>query len=156
MSDDPLQRFRTGGAPAAEPAPPAATAEKEQYEAFKSVTRHQIRLKIRPYLRAWERIPYSYLHRIVEDGDYGKQIALVYQFAVVIIKGRNLWVVAEAISDENCELIQAFNPDKWERPTDESKPFIESIDIHVQSREAMVKATDDALGDIARSRAGRS
>jgi len=152
MSDDPLQRFRRpGGAPEPAPQPATPAASKDEYEPFKSVTRRQLRLKIRPYLRAWERIGYAYLHRIVEDGDYGKQIALVYQFAVIVIKGRNLQVIAEAIGDEQCEFIQAFDPDKWEQPSDESKPFIESIDIHVQSREQMVKATDDALTDIAKS-----
>ena len=141
MAVDPLEKFRkkpteTAGAP---------IVGAGEYEAFKAVDRRQYRLKIRPSMRAWERVPYAYLHRIVEDGAFGTELCLIYAFMVVVIKGRNLHLVADAIDEERCEYVQQYDPDKWAKPTDASAAFIESIDIHVETR---VEAADESLTDI--------
>ncbi|MCW5631888.1 MAG: hypothetical protein KIT17_00995 [Rubrivivax sp.] len=116
------------------------------YEAFRRNEARQYRLKVRPRLRAWERVPYSYLLRIVEDGVYGTQVGLIYSFAVIILQGRNLQPIADAIDMERCELVQQFDADRWARPEDEKAPIIERIDFHVQSK---VEASDALLAEIA-------
>jgi hypothetical protein len=143
MAVDPLAQFRKKPA---EATTGAAAAGPGVYEAFKAVDRRQYRLSIRPANRAWERVTYSYLLRIVEDGAFGTEIALVYTFMVVVIKGKNLQPVAEAINGEGCEFIQEYDRDKWEKPTDQAAPFIESIEIHVEKPAAEVLAEAEAGG----------
>lgn len=151
MEENPLDKFRrrtfespslpTGNVPTY----PGTT----QYEAFKVVNKRQTRLKVRPFMRAWERVTYAYLLRIVEDGIYGTEIALVFTFCVIVIRGRNLQPLAEALDAECCEFIQQFDPTQWKMPTDKNAPFIENITIHVQT---MVEASDKALADIEATR----
>lgn len=140
MANDLLNQFRSGSQPkvVAGPSPVA-------YEAYKLSHDRQYRLKVRPALRAWERINYSYLHRIVEDGIYGTEIGLIFSFAVILIKGRNLTPIAEAIDRETCELVQQFDASRWPAPTDPKAPFIDKIEIHVQTK---VQASDELLASI--------
>lgn len=143
MGNDLLEQFR--GKPASANAV-LDGPKRVIYEAFRKSDKRQFRLKLRPRLRAWERINYSYLHRILEDGVFGTQIGLVFSFAVVTIRGRNLQSVAEAIDAECCEFIQEFDRERWEMPSDPKAPFIERIDIHVQTK---VEASDALLAEIA-------
>lgn len=77
-------------------------------------------------------MPYGYLLRVVEDGIYGTELCLVYTFAVFVILGRNLTGIADAIAEERCEFVQEYDADRWSMPTDQSAPFVESIEVHVQ------------------------
>lgn len=149
MSQDPLEPFR--GKPAAPKV--LAGPQRVPYEAFRRAETRLYRLKVRPRLRAWERVPYSYLLRIVEDGVFGTQIGLIYSFAVIILQGRNLQVVAEAIDAERCEFVQQFDPERWAKPSDAKVPIIERIDFHVQSR---VEASDALLAEISTAEKRRS
>jgi hypothetical protein len=154
--DDPLAKLRSLRSETAAEAPAPSPAGKEPYEPFKAVTRRQLRLHVRSArnagkFRVGERLAYSYLHRIVDDAEREEQLALVFQFAVVIIRGRKLAQLAEAIEEERCAWLQPFDPAKWERPDDPAAPFIESVLIHVE-REQMIKAHDDFMErvDLAR------
>ncbi len=140
MANDLLSQFR-GSQPKVLDGP-----SRTVYEAFRASHERQYRLKVRPALRAWERINYSYLHRIVEDGIYGTEIGLIFSFAVILIKGRNLTPIAEAIDRETCEFIQQFDASRWPEPSDPKTPFVETIDIHVQTK---VEASDELLARIA-------
>ena len=102
--------------------PAVAEHDPRAYVAYKSVDRRQVRLKIRPALQAWERVPYSYLLRIVENSEYGTELGLVYTFMVVTVAGRNLQAIADAIETENCDFIQAFDPVRFDVPTDHAAP----------------------------------
>ena len=130
---DPLAKFR-GRTPeaGASPTRPLLPGGAEGYEAFRAVDRRQYRLAIRPANGGWERVTYSYLLRIVEDGGLGTQICLVYTFMVVIIKGRNLNAVADAIDAESCLFVQEYDSVRWQKPADASAPFIDSIEIHAE------------------------
>jgi hypothetical protein len=133
--------------------PPAG---KQPYLAFKAVNRRQLRLWVKSahnggQFRLGERLAYSYLHRIVDDDLLNQQLALVYQFGVVIVRGRNLYAVAEAIEREVCEWIQPYIPDRWENPADQAAPFIETIDIRVD-REQMAKLLDEFMEGATRPR----
>lgn len=150
MTANPLDKFRRD----ADLAPVAGKnhlgSSLAPYEAFKIASKRQLRLKVRPAMRAWERINYGYLLRIVEDGIYGTEIALVFTFSVIVIKGRNLQPIAEAIDAECCEFVQQYDPTRWNKPTDATAPFIEEMTIHVHT--AMVEASDKVLVDIEETR----
>ena len=142
MSRDLLEQFR-GGKAASEKI--LAGPTRVVYAAFTVAERRPARLKIRPARRAWERMTYNYLQYISEDGIYGTQLALVFAFSVVIIKGRNLHALVDAIDAELCESVQEFDASRWDLPADPKAPFVESIKIHVQTR---VEAMDQARAEI--------
>lgn len=104
-----------------------------EYLAFKAVDRPQHRLRVRLVRQPWERLTYAYLLRMVED-EAGTDLALIFSFAVVIIRGRNLRLLADAIDGELCEWMQEFDAAKWNKPTDAGAAFIESIEIHVETK----------------------
>jgi hypothetical protein len=122
----------------------------EAYEAFKAVNRRQLRVHIRPVGRAGERMTYGYLHRIADDGGLYEQIALIFSFAVVILRGRNLYPVAEAVMEERCEWVQQYDAARWPMPAAD-KPLVESIDIHV-AREQMASGHDEFLANAAKDK----
>lgn len=142
MEHDLLKQFR--GTPSDKV---LAGPTRVTYQAFKKADTRQHRLKLRPSLRAWQRVNYDYLQRIVEDGIFGTQIGLVFSFSVVIIKGRNLLPIADAIDAQLCEYVQQFDAERWEMPpADDKAPFVESMEIHVQTK---VEASDELLSSIA-------
>jgi hypothetical protein len=67
------------------------------------------------------------------NGEYGTELALVYSFLMVKIKGRNLQPVIAAILDNRCEFIQDFDAREF-LPPDPAAPLIESIEF-VSGRE---------------------
>jgi hypothetical protein len=73
---------------------------------------------------------YSYLQYIVEDNGRGERFALVFGFVVVVIKGKNLQGIVDAISSENCEFIEEFDPLRYLMPRkDQAK--IDSVEYHL-------------------------
>ena len=134
---DPLAQFRKDKSPGGETVAPFGG---DEYLAFKAVDRRQVRLALRPTSHAWERVPYGYLLRVVEDGIYGTELCLVYTFAVFVILGRNLSAIADAIADERCEFVQEYDPSRWAMPTDSNAPFVDSIEVHVQKLSSEPKA----------------
>lgn len=138
---DPLAQFRKDRSSTGETGAPIGS---DEYQAFKAVDRRQMRLAVRPTNHAWERVPYGYLLRVVEDGIYGTELCLVYTFAVFVILGKNLTAIADAIADERCEFVQEFDPDRWPMPTDSNAPFVESIEVHVQRMPQDSKTSPDA------------
>ena len=126
---DPLAQFRKQKSPTGESNTPYGS---DDYQAFKAVDRRQVRLALRPTSHAWERVPYGYLLRVVEDGIYGTELCLVYTFAVFVILGRNLSAIADAIANERCEFVQEYDESRWPMPSDPNAPFVDSIEVHVQ------------------------
>ncbi|MGE4045292.1 MAG: hypothetical protein AB7F35_10595 [Acetobacteraceae bacterium] len=151
MAKNPLDEFlepsrRVTLRPEATRTEPAV--EKPPYKAFDPVDRRQLRVWICPRLRAWEALPYNRLDRIVTDGTYGTRLGLIWGFAVVVIHGRNLQELARALAQERCDQLQEFDPARFEQPTDPNAAYIERIDIHVESREDMLQAAEEAAGAI--------
>jgi hypothetical protein len=116
------------------------------YQAFKVSERRQICLHICPRLQQWEWLPYLTLQRIVTEADYGSSLALIWPYAVVIIRGRNLQLIDASLATEHCEELREFDPDRFATPDDDAA-FIDSIKIHTESREVMAKAETEATGD---------
>lgn len=106
-----------------------ASPERE-YLAFRAVDKHQYRLRVRPVDDVWDRLPYRMLLRIMEPGLKGTAITLVYSFMAVEIVGKNLRDVATAIERELCDVIEAFDPLRHDKPEDAAAPFIEKIILH--------------------------
>lgn len=135
---DPLAQFRNKGPEASKT--DGAEVDDGEYRAFKAVDRRQIRLKIRPASGPRDRVTYSYLLHMPED-EQGTYLGLVFTFMTVAIKGRNLQEVAEAIAEERCDFIQAYDPAKWPKPKNADAAFIEVIEIQAPAREG---STEDA------------
>jgi hypothetical protein len=121
-----------------------AISSSRKYTAFKAANQEIYRVKIRPRLRAWERLQYSQLWRILENG-YGTEIGLVFPFAIVEIIGRNLQPVGDALDRHSCDFIQEYDEGLWDLPGDPKEPFVESIQITTESREQIVRASDALL-----------
>ena len=122
----------------------------EPYEAFKAVNRRQLRLHIRPVGSPGERMTYGYLHRIVDDEGRNEQLAFVFLFAVVIVRGRNLYPVADAVAEERAEWVQQYDPARWPMPA-EDKPLIESIVVHTAREQMAAWHEEFAAGGAKRS-----
>jgi hypothetical protein len=101
------------------------------YTAFNRLSRAQYSLKARPKDSIWTRLNYSSLLRIEEDQFYGKSIALYFTFAVVLIRGRNLQTIADAIDVHQCEYVQEFDAERWPEPSDEKAPVITELMVEM-------------------------
>jgi hypothetical protein len=94
------------------------------------VDRDQKRLSARAVGLAWVHASYSFLQYITEDAGRGRMFYIVFGFMVIEVRGRNLSPVVDAIRRDSCEFIQQFDPARWSKPKDTSKPFIDSILFH--------------------------
>src|SRR5579871_3810360 len=100
----------------------------EEYAAFKAKDRRKIRLQLRPAGASWEWLPYGYMLRLIAGQD-GRGLTLCYSFLTVFVTGRNLFDVADAIAEEHCDFIEAYDATRWPKPNDASTAFIERIEI---------------------------
>lgn len=116
---NPLDRYRKSG----EQTP----ADQEGYTAYGVISPQPRRLAIRRIKEAHRAPGYGYLIDLMWDGDQGREIALIYSHAVIMIKGRNLRELAEQLVMEKIGWIQEFDPKRWQKPAD-SEPIIESIE----------------------------
>lgn len=122
---DPLAQFRRS--------PPVADAglspEDGIYIAFGAKDKVE-RLRIRRAGNVPTRSPaYHLLLDVIYDGGFGTNFALLYNFLMVNVTGRNLQPVVLAIETGTADFIQEFDPAKWDKPTDPSAPFIEAMEI---------------------------
>ena len=65
--------------------------------------------------------------RLMEASKDGRQILIEFSHFSVLVRGRNLRAVANGIGAHGCSRLEAFDADHRDRPTDESRPFIETI-----------------------------
>ena len=86
------------------------------------------RLKIR-FAKGLTHAPgYFYLRNISYDGKHGTNCVLMFDFMVVLLKGKNLQSLISSLMLGTVDFIQEFNPDVWPQPADDS-PLIDSIEI---------------------------
>lgn len=126
---DPFAAFGFEDAPAK-----ASTAESAAglpvYQAFEAKDRLK-RLDIRHSGGMWHSPAYAYLLDIMTDGERGKEIALLYSFMLVKIRGKNLHPVTLALQNNGCAFIQDFDAKKFTTPP-QGEPIIDSIEITVK------------------------
>lgn len=129
MSGDPLAPYRKRAASVAgEAPPPRPPGEYVAFDAKDMVARLKIRRATEP-----TRSPgYAYLLDVVYDGPFGTSFTLVFTFLMVFVRGRNLQPVIAALEMNTADFIQEFDASKWQKPTDEKAPFIESIKVVTQ------------------------
>jgi hypothetical protein len=143
--NDPLAAWRNIG-----PRLPALSGGKEAYTAFDNpVDRPPSRLHLCPLEHeAWEWMPYMDLQRIVHDGPHGTRLGLIWAYAVVVIKGRNLQQLDRHLAHEAVAEVRAFDPKRFHAPSDPALPFIDSITVITESRKTMMEAEMALISEI--------
>jgi hypothetical protein len=134
MKHDPLSQFRkTPPVPKGGMVPPI---EADEYVAFGTKDKVH-RLKIRSLPTLVHSPGYNLLLDIVSDGQYGTSFILVYSVLLVMVRGKNLQKTVFAIESGMADFIQAFDPERWQKPKDDTAAFIESIEIQDTERSPM-------------------
>lgn len=128
MTHDPLAQFRK--TPITPKEAITEPTESEGYMAFGAKNKAH-RLRICSTTNLVHSPGYNLLLDVVSDGEHGTNCILVYTVLLVMVRGKNLQKMVFAIESGMAEFIQAFDPDRWEKPKDETAAFIESIEIKV-------------------------
>ena len=139
MAHDPLSQFRktpnipTGG----NTIPPVGI---EEYAAFG--TKDKVgRLRVCCALPLVHSPGYNLLLDVVSDGKFGTNFVLVFTVLLVMVKGKNLQKMVFALENGMADYIQEFDPERWERPKDDTAAFIESIEIKVTESSMITSET---------------
>ena len=126
---DPLAAFRKKGA--AEPETAAGTAHggREPYKAL--ATKDKLRcIDIRTKADGLAHAAgYTYLTNISYNRHTYGEVLLTLSRMLVIIKGRNLRPIVDALKLHTCEFIQEFDAAEFDPPADQAAPFVESIEV---------------------------
>jgi len=72
----------------------------------------------------------------------GRQILLEFSGCSVLLEGRSLRPVANAIASYCCASVEAFDPDKRDQPTDPEAPFIKRVRFYYASTEPPARAVE--------------
>ncbi len=104
--------------------------EPDEYVAFGTKDKVR-RLDIRLVPDLEHSPPYTLLLDVVSDSRGGTNFMLVYTVMLVMVKGANLQKIAFAVKNQMADYIQAFDSERWQKPTDAQAPFIESIEVKV-------------------------
>jgi len=115
--------------------------DSEEYVAYAGKDRVE-RLRIRRALAPTRAPRYLHLQDMSYDGDYGTNFVLVYDFMLVLVRGKNLQALISALESSAVDFIQEFHPDLWEKPADDA-PFIESIEIVMPENSPMGDEPED-------------
>jgi len=128
MTNDPLSQFRkVQTEPKGKMVPPTGP---EEYAAFGTKDKvHRLKIRSAPTL---EHSPgYNLLLDVVSDGRFGTNFVLVYTVLLVMVRGKNLQKMVFALQSGMADFIQEFDPERWEKPKDETAAVIDSIEIQV-------------------------
>jgi hypothetical protein len=121
------------------PGPPLSY---EQPAPGKSRAYHACRRKLTPQQFMIHFIPtagrYSYYLQsedisLITLDKAGGELIIEMLPMTVTVTGRNLAPIAEAIDDDLCGSIEAFNPHLWDMPEDPLAPFVSSIEFRDSS-----------------------
>lgn len=146
MSDDPLAKWRRD---AVEPAAPAslqetassATANDYAYVAFDAADRQE-RVALRRASGLVREPSYAGLIELAHDGESGSIVILIFSFNLkVTIIGRNLQSLVTGLRMSKIQFVQEYDAKRWEKPKDESAPFVETITV-------TVKKVPDAVTEV--------
>lgn len=140
MADDPSSSFRQRFASKAPVAtPPAAspalvvnrTPERAPYQAFGAkdkVVRLDVRCREGGIAHA---VSYNYLLNLSYDRRHYTQLFLTVSGLTIMVKGRGLRPVVDAIKLHTCEFIQEYDPEEFSEPLDPAGPMIDSIAVEI-------------------------
>jgi hypothetical protein len=125
------------------PGPPATDAAAREYHAMRGrkANRAAYRLII-PNQGPDDRfLPFTRLTLIDASKD-GGQIIMEFSGCSVLLDGRNLRPVANAIATYCCGSVEAFDASRRDQPTDPEAPFIKSVRFHYASTEPPARAVE--------------
>jgi hypothetical protein len=126
MEHDPLAQWRkTPRAPTGTTPP----GEPEKYLAFDAKDK-AFRLRIRGADDSIYAPGYNILLNLHYDKQ-GTHFILTYSMMMVLVRGKNLQKVIFAIESGMADFIQEFDFKRWSKPTDDTAPFIESIEVKI-------------------------
>jgi hypothetical protein len=125
MSFDPLAPYRRK--PLVTEPTITGPKEPEGYIAVGGKDRVE-RLRIRRVMAPTRSPRYLHLQDMAYDGNFGTNFALMFEFMIVLVRGKNLQGVLTAIESGTADFIQQYDPDLWPKPADDA-PFIESIEV---------------------------
>ena len=126
MAHDPLAQFRKSPVtPSGGMLPPK---EPDEYLAFGTKDKVR-RLRIRSGATMTHSPGYNLLLDVVSDGQEGTHFILVYSILMVMVQGKNLQKIVFAIENGMADYIQAFDAERWQKPTDANAAVIDSIEI---------------------------
>ena len=130
MPDDILSQFRrtppTGAGSYMSP-----VGGSDEYTAFGTKDK-VMRLRIRTKSGLTHSPGYNLLTDIVYDGPQGTHFILVYTVLTVLVQGKNLHKMVFAIENSMADYIQEYHPERWQKPTDATAAFIESVEVKVR------------------------
>ncbi len=145
MADDPISSFRQRFTP--RPATAVAPAlvvnraeEREAYLAFAAkdkVLRLDIRCRQGGLAHA---VSYNYLLNLSYNRRSYSEFFLTVSGLTVMVKGRGLRPIIDALKMHTCEFIQEFDPEEFADPTDPNAPFVDSIVVEVIGAAAPARA----------------
>lgn len=128
MEHDPLAQYRkTPVTPADGMLPPR---ESDEYVAFGTKDKVR-RLRIRSAATMTHSPGYNLLLDVVSDGQFGTNFVLVYTVLLVKVQGKNLQKMVYALENGMADFIQAFDSERWQKPTDANAAVIDSIEIKI-------------------------
>lgn len=102
-------------------------AQKEAYVAFEAkdkVVRLDIRCAESGMAHA---VAYSYLLNLAYDRKTYREFFITVSGMTVLVKGRGLKPIIDALKLHKCEFIQEFDAAEFASPVDATAPFIEAI-----------------------------
>jgi hypothetical protein len=146
---DPLDVFRktfkkpdTAQPDSMKPAPPSLAAAHEPYEAFGTKDKI-VTLMISPSKGYSQLIAYSPMMRVSFDEYHWRRIFITASGITVKITGQRLRPIVDALRLHACEFIRVFNRDRFLEPTDETQPFVSSIDVKLIGESDPAKDNED-------------
>ena len=121
---DPLAAFR------AKDAPKPAGAAREPYKAF--ATKDKLRcLDIRTKSGLAHAPGYAGLINLTYNRKTWGEVMLTFARFLVILRGRNLRPIVDALKLHTCEFLAEFDPEEFEPTVEEGAPFIEGIEVRL-------------------------
>jgi hypothetical protein len=101
--------------------------KKPQYQAFDAKDRSKI-IRIRRTNGTHHAPANTYLLDVVSDGGKNLELAIIYSFMVVKIRGRNLHHLQLAIEKRECDFIQNYDPLIF-APPESDEAVIDEIEV---------------------------
>lgn len=140
MADSPRNPFASRVAPTSSPALVVnRPGERVPYEAFGTKDK-VIRLDVRCADGVAHAVPYHYLVNVSYNRKSYAEVFLTVSGLTIMIKGKGLRPIVDALKQHSCEFIQEFDGEAFLTPGDINAPLVESIHVEVMRGAAPEKA----------------
>jgi hypothetical protein len=69
---------------------------------------------------------------VAYDDSHYTNFVICYTYMLVLVRGRNLKPIVDALKMNTADFIQEFDAKRWAKPKDDTAPFISSIEVVMQ------------------------